>query len=376
MLICGIIAKAQKPEYVHSFARELKPLEWYREQMKLWKAEIDKDRSNAEAWFHYYRCHRNLSKCDTADKRTYEEKQKWIEAVIADMAIAVPNSYQYYLVAYMHAGNDLQKIEYLKKATELGKDRWEHLDMIAVQGILSNDRKMTDESMLKLYRSGNISAGMMYYNYNVLVSCEKDAVLFTMGDNDTYSLLALQAMGTRRDVKVVNLHLLYINDYRLMVLKDLGLKQWDAGVEFSNESLEKFRNEIIQYVASNKKNIPVNVGLTVDPSYFKTIVSDLYLVGLCYRYSTKTLDNIAIMKYNFESVYQLDYISNPFYHEISTAMVNALNCNYLVPLVKLHAHYRLSGDLKKAEDAKALALRIAAVNNNTEEIKGLFDSEN
>lgn len=376
MLLCGILANAQKPEYVHSFARELKPLDWYRQQMKLWKAEIDKDRSNAEAWFHYYRCHRNLMKCDTSDKRSQDEKNKWIEDVIADMSKAVPNTYQYYLVAYMHGGNDLNKKMYLEKATELGKDRWEHLDMLAVQGLLSGNQKLCDESMLKLYRSGNISAGMMYYNYNVLAGCEQNAILFTMGDNDTYSALALQALGIRKDVRVINLHLLYINEYRALILRDLGLKQWDAGVEFSSESLERFRNEIIAYLASNKKGIPVNIAVTVDPSYFSKIEAELYLVGLNYRYSNKSLDNMAVLKYNFESVYKLDYITNPFYQEISEVIVNSLNCNYLVPLVKLHAHYRLSGDTKRAEEAKALAIHIATLNKDTEKLKGLFDSEN
>ncbi len=89
------------------------------------------------------------------------------------------------------------------------------LALLLPAGILDNNRFSQD-------RSGNHIAHD--YAYNILQSCEPNAILFTNGDNDTYPLWYLQyAKGIRTDIRVTNLSLLKTAWY-IRQLRDLDPK--------------------------------------------------------------------------------------------------------------------------------------------------------
>jgi hypothetical protein len=73
------------------------------------------------------------------------------------------------------------------------------------------------------------------YAFNILQTCDQDAILFTNGDNDTYPLWFLQHVeGVRRDVRIVNLSLIKTSWY-IEQLRDLEPK---VPIELNDEEIQ------------------------------------------------------------------------------------------------------------------------------------------
>jgi tetratricopeptide (TPR) repeat protein len=69
--------------------------------------------------------------------------------------------------------------------------------------------------------AGAFYPAIVEYNRNIMASCEKNAILFTNGDNDTYPMWYLQMMQNYRpDITVVNLSLLNVDWYIRQLRED------------------------------------------------------------------------------------------------------------------------------------------------------------
>jgi hypothetical protein len=211
------------------------------------------------------------------------------------------------------------------------------------------------------YQSGEIPSFLLDYNYNVLMSADENAIIFTNGDNDTYPLWLLQqAKGIRKDITVLNIHL--IKGFPAYLTKKLA----DKGFALNRTNLPDKKSDsylavLCDLLAGLNPDIKLYCALTMNHTQIAPLQDRLFLTGLVNQYNTKGMDNFALLKRNILTRYRLDYLQYDWYqeHHLSSQVITYLNANYVVPFMKLAEHLYLSGDKAEANRLKQRALSLA-----------------
>ncbi len=339
---------AQKAEIIQSITKAPMSNEYYTQQAQLWKAELDKNNTNTQAWFNYYRANRYMQIAGENDTVRGNSRFDRLKSIMNDMEKKIPDSFEFNYLKWLNSGNDLTQFNYLEKAYAIDPLREEtYTDFISTYEMLMVPEKR-DEFAKKLFAKGNVSPGYLNYNYNVLMSLKPNAIILTVGDNDTYPLWILQAQfGIRKDVQVINLSMLYVNEYFKKLSSKLQFEYIDPMKSYENATL--YVNSIVKRIANNQLKRPVYTALTVDEKFTKPVSNELYLVGLAYEYSIDKFDNIALLKKNMEQQFALDYLQVQFYQDNAQASIKIANGNYLVPMITLYDHYKLSNQNDEAK---------------------------
>lgn len=353
---------------VTSIVKELFSMEWYQNQEKLWKKEVESDKKNAKAWYNYYmaaRAIRNLEK----DNQKKEELDKVAVKIAFDAYEAVPKSFEGNILKYK--GSQYDEVKYLYKAYEINpNDKRTYQSMMIEAELLTNVTEREKFANL-MFQNNMVSSGILNWGYNLLAGLDSNAIIITHGDNDTYGAYLNQAGNNfRKDVLVLNSYMLMKDEYRKKIFQKLGMEdQFEPSSDLkSMENWEaKMKGNIKKLIEHSNRSFYVTN--TNDEKMFGGYKDDFYLTGLNYKYSKSNLDNTSIIRNNVENKYKLDYLDVSFAFDISQRIVERSHGQYLASFIKLHNHYRLSGENDKATKLKQRILKIAKLNNLLDQVQ-------
>ncbi|MFK7949428.1 MAG: formylglycine-generating enzyme family protein [Saprospiraceae bacterium] len=352
-----------KPEKIYRITEIQKSGEYYIEQYELWKAEVEKDKTNEDAWYNYFVAARYSN--------IIGKKSNDLEKIVSDIEKAIPNTFTSHFVNCWQYTWAESYFENLQAAYEIDPNRYETYHSFVSYYEVNGNAAKAQEFAQKWYESGMMSNIVLSWSYNLLMSVESDGILLTHGDNDTYYPWVLQhVQGVQRGVKVVNIHLLQVEDYQNKIFSDLGLPKFSKKLD-DFKAYDEYQVALINHLFDNSKR-PVYLANSMHPDIKKAFKKDLYVTGLASLYCKKNIDNLAIVKNNIEHNFITDYLKINLVHDISQGSMNYMNMMYLESYLLLYKHYQESGETGKAMRIKETVTKIGKDANRLNDVKNYF----
>lgn len=262
---------------------------------------------------------------------------------------------------------------------------------MAMTYLYRNDPDSTKWAFNRGQLEGGFYPAILEYNKNIMASCEKNAILFTNGDNDTYPMWFLQFMENyRTDITVVNVNLfnvawyikqlkngypfgennlfMMLTDTEIDSLRPVHWKEQKVEIPFKNDPLNKsgkiewlvkptFQDKavrvqdlmIIEILKSNNWNRPVYFSTTVY-SVNKIGLDDyLALEGLVYRLNTHKGEIDSEKLYNnLSMVYTYNGLTDKHLSNIDD--IQSLYQNYRDAFITLASEYDIAGKNEKVKE--------------------------
>jgi hypothetical protein len=230
------------------------------------------------------------------------------------------------------------------------------------------------------------------FAYNMLVPLEKNAVIFTNGDNDTFPLWYIQEVeGVRKDVRVANLSLLrtpwyikQLRDYEPKVPITLNDNQIDGLVPFRDSTGKVWQtNEIMVHhiIKANNWQKPVYLAVTVPDQM--SLDRQLILEGLVFRITPEPLglrlDEVKMRRdlyevFNWDGILKPDGTRDDSFH--MDLNESKLIQNYAAAYFTLGYWYRQTGRMDLAVKEMERAREVSPIFVDAARALGQFYIEN
>jgi hypothetical protein len=195
-----------------------------------------RDSKNPDAWMNYYLACRIVNMLDKSNNPHELDK------IYNDLSANISGTYEYHYLSYLNGKGTTSLFHHIETAYALNPNRTEIYCHMVNYYTIMGDKEKAKLFNTKWLESGEISSGILTWNYNALMSVEQNALLLTYGDNDTYPSWMLQDVHqVRPDVKVVNIHLLKDRNLCSRIFEECGIPTLESSVSSDLSSRNQLR---------------------------------------------------------------------------------------------------------------------------------------
>lgn len=314
-----------------------------------WTFQVHMNPQNDVAWLNLFEEERNqLERLN--DKELGILDYNKLSNTQENISLAVPNS-----GADLYARFILSKFsesEAIEQAVTLYPNNLLVREQMVNNCIIKKSNEV-EKHLKKAHGLAAFSESELSYARNLLMSVEPHGLLILNAEEDAHPLWYLQyVLKERPDVQTVLLDLLQNESYAKEVASNNGIA--------SHELIDKSRSKQLETLLKRSTS-KSHLALTTSKTSIQLLAKNLYVVGLCFRYTEeKSFQNIGLLDSHFNK-FNLSNINSG----------EALNKNYLFPMVALRNHYKSVG--KPYSELEAKILTLAGQFGLTNLVKSNFD---
>ncbi|MBQ5834610.1 MAG: hypothetical protein IIW37_00980 [Bacteroidaceae bacterium] len=354
---CKTAAQTIEPQDIKSILVEKHDPSWYRMQQQAWRKETLSNPRNERAWRNCYEATRyweKMIKAVESDGLNMQEIHPNSDSLMTLMQKSIPNTYTFHLCYGRHYADRPEAKQHMEEAIRLmpenpGMD----YDILISYLWMSGQYDRLPDMCRCCSEETSYPLKVLEYNYNQLVTLERNAVIICDGDIELIPKLLLQhGLDIRTDVEVVPAAFLWHEKRFERICKRLNIAKWQ-------ESDSTILREIDQNIASKlahlvdelrKDNRTLYMSCSAPPLLApkgKTLRSE----GLVLSCKDEPYDNIARAFQNVELHYELGYLRKPNLGGDDVWYAGELlHYNTILLLAPLMQKYVEKGMIDKAEN--------------------------
>lgn len=341
-LMCSALVFAQKAEVIETISANTHEAEWYGAQAQAWQKKVDENPKDEWAWRNLFRAtyYYNMFTDDFGEN----PDESATANVLRKMEATLPDSYVVNLCKgrfCLTTDSAARRGDNIFRAIELMPEdaNGEDVDYLTCRlWVTDPENSKIEELNKRTYQQCYYPERILRYNWNMLQSMDDNAIYFANGDNLVKPMKVLQdALGMRQDVTVIPMSFLYVDKFRDVLYKRLGIKPMDVNfadyAQREGDWGKQFYADMMMYLIRESKR----------PAYFSTDVlahadldkDSIYNEGLLLKWSDHQYNNFDVAMRNVKEYYHLDYLAEPDLHPNTWETSKMLDLNYVTLLANL-----------------------------------------